>query len=81
VIQDPARKRGNTIVVARHSELLDQLAVPGQQTNIEPLATQIHSSVQREDGPPRARASVDPVERATEEASFANRFAKGSYVL
>jgi hypothetical protein len=52
VLQDPPRKPPNTIVVARHGELRDQLAPPGQQTNIEPVATQIQSSAQHEHGPP-----------------------------
>jgi len=52
VLQDPPRKPANTIVVARPSELLDQLAALEQQANIEPVATQIQSSVQHEDGPP-----------------------------
>jgi hypothetical protein len=30
----------------------------GQQADIEPVAAQIQSSVQHEDGPPRARSSV-----------------------
>jgi hypothetical protein len=51
-LQHPPRQPANTIVVARHCELLDQLALPGQQTNIEPLTTQIQSSPQHQDGPP-----------------------------
>jgi hypothetical protein len=39
-------------VIAWHSELLDQLALVAEQANVEPIATQIQSSVQHEDGPP-----------------------------
>jgi hypothetical protein len=52
VPRDPACQAANTIVIAGHGELLDQLAVRGQQADVEPLATQIQSSVQHEDGPP-----------------------------
>jgi hypothetical protein len=41
VLQDPTRQPANTIVVTRDGELLDQLALLRQQTNIEPVATQI----------------------------------------
>jgi hypothetical protein len=48
----PARQAPQAVDVRRRGELLDHLRVLTEQTDIEPVATQIQSSMQHEDGPP-----------------------------
>ena len=50
--------RKSYFIVRRRGELLNDLRVLRKQTDVEPVATQIQSSMQHEDGPPRARSSV-----------------------
>ena len=64
----PTRPR---LVAGEHvrRELRDRLATTRQQTNVEPPATEIQSSVQHENGPPCARSSFIAVRRITHCAS------------
>src|SRR5436309_2788392 len=55
---DAAREADKAVAVGRDGADVDLLAGAGQQAVVEPLATEIQSSVQHEDGPPCARASV-----------------------
>ena len=59
IAADTARQAPQALGVRRRGELLDHFRMLREQADIEPVATQIQSSVQHEDGPPRARSSVD----------------------
>jgi hypothetical protein len=56
--REPPRQAAQAVGVRRRSRLRDQFAVLGQQTDVEPTSTQIQTSVQHENGPPRARSSM-----------------------
>jgi hypothetical protein len=58
VTRQPPRQPPQPVGVGRHHGLGDQLAMLVDQADIEPLAAQIQTSVQHENGPPRARSSV-----------------------
>jgi hypothetical protein len=49
---EPARKSSQAVVIRRAGELLDELALVGEQADIDPLATEIQPSVQHVLGPP-----------------------------
>jgi hypothetical protein len=56
-----AGARGHTaqaVRVGRRGPLVDDLTRRRQQADVDLLSTQVQSSVQHEDGPPRARSSV-----------------------
>jgi hypothetical protein len=53
-----ARQPAQAVGIRRRCPLLDDLAGPRQQAHIDLLSTQVQSSVQHEDGPPRARSSM-----------------------
>jgi hypothetical protein len=52
------RQAAHAVRVRRRRPLLDDLPGLRQQAHVELLSTQIQSSVQHEDGPPRARSSM-----------------------
>jgi hypothetical protein len=44
--------------IGRRRGLRDQFAVMREQADVEPVSTEIQSSVQHDGGPPRARSSM-----------------------
>jgi hypothetical protein len=54
---DAARQADETIGIGGCCELLDEFALVAQQTDVDPLATEIQSGVQHEDGPPLVAGS------------------------
>jgi hypothetical protein len=58
VPREPIRQPAQAVGIRRHRRLGDKFTGPIEQADIEPASTQIQSSVQYEDGPPRAHASV-----------------------
>jgi hypothetical protein len=52
------RQAAQPVGIGRRGPLVDDLPLVGDQTDVDLASTQIQSSVQHEDGPPRARSSV-----------------------
>jgi hypothetical protein len=56
--RQPLREAAQAVRVRRHRGLRDHLPAVAEQADIQPTSTQVQSSVQHEDGPPRARSSM-----------------------